>query len=102
MYGLISKIIAAPGQREALGDILVAGTRKMPGCLSYIIAVDPSDEDALWVTEVWVTQEKHEASLKLPSVKEAIEQGMPLIANFAERVVTQPLGGLGLAPEQSQ
>jgi quinol monooxygenase YgiN len=25
----------------------------MPGCLSCIVARDPSDADAVWVTEVW-------------------------------------------------
>ena len=48
MYGLIGKITAAPGQRDALAAILLGGTGAMPGCLSYIVATDPSDLDALW------------------------------------------------------
>jgi len=68
----------------------------MPGCLSYVVARDPSDQNALWVTEVWIDRESHEASLALPSVREAITRGRPMIAGFAERTETEPLGGHGL------
>ena len=37
----------------------------MPGCLSYIVAEDPNDPDALWVTEVWTDEAAHRASLDL-------------------------------------
>ncbi|WP_239491083.1 putative quinol monooxygenase [Luteitalea sp. TBR-22] len=102
MYGLIGKITATPGNREALAAILldfsVAG---MPGCLSYIVARDPSVDDALWVTEVWDSEASHKASLSLPAVREAISRARPLIAGFSDRVVTRPLGGIGLAANRA-
>jgi len=96
MYGLIGKMTATPGQRDALVAILVEGTAKMPGCLSYIIALDTTDADALWVTEVWDNQKSHQASLTIPAVKDAIARGRPLIAGFSNRVETTPIGGTGL------
>lgn len=42
MYGLIGKMTAGPGQRDALAAILLEGTDAMPGCLSYVIAADPT------------------------------------------------------------
>lgn len=96
MYGLIGKMIATPGQREALAEILLEGTQEMPGCLSYVVAIDPAEPEALWITEVWESKECHEASLNSPSVKAAIAKGRPLIAGFGERHVTEPLGGYGL------
>jgi hypothetical protein len=45
----------------------------------------------------WDSKASHEASLSLPSVKEAIAKGRPLIAGFNDRVVTTPVGGTGLA-----
>lgn len=98
MYGLIGKMMVVSGQREALITILMEGVAGMPGCLSYIIARDPADTDALWITEVWESQEHHRASLALPSVQAAIAQGRPLIATFGESVVTEPVGGHGLTP----
>jgi len=97
MYGLIGKITATAGRREDLAGILLEGTSAMPGCLSYIIAIDPADADALWVTEVWDSRESHHAALALPAVKDAISRGRPLIAGFSDRVETTPLGGVGLA-----
>lgn len=96
MYGLIGKMIALPEQRESLAAILLEGLSAMPGCLSYIVANDPTDPNALWITEVWDSQESHHASLDLPSVKQAIARGRPLIAGFGERFETLPIGGHGL------
>jgi len=96
MYGLIGKITAVEGQRDALAAILLEGTVDMPGCLGYVVATDPSDPNALWITEVWEDQASHQASLELPSVQEAIAKGRPLIAGFDQRVETTPIGGHGL------
>ena len=96
MYGLIGKLSATPGQRDALQAILLENDGGMPGCLSYIIAQDPEDKDALWITEVWDDQASHTASLALPSVKSAIAKARPLIAGFSNRVATTPVGGIGL------
>ena len=97
MYGLIGKMLATPGNRDALAAILLQGIAGMPGCLSYIVAQDPTNPDALWVTEVWASQAEHQASLNLPSVRAAITQARPIIAGFGERFETTPLGGQGLA-----
>ena len=91
MYGLIGKMRAHPGQRDALIAILLEGTAAMPGCLSYIIAKDTSDPDALWITEAWDSQASHKASLALPAVQQAITKGRPLIAAFADRFETEPV-----------
>ena len=96
MYGLIGKMIAAADQRDALIAILLESTAEMPGCISYIIAKDPADANAIWITEVWANQESHRASLSLPAVQQAIAQARPLIANFEAPTITEPVGGYGL------
>jgi quinol monooxygenase YgiN len=96
MYGLIGKINVAPGQRDALAALLLESSQSMPGCLSYVIATDPADSDALWITEVWDSQASHKASLSLPAVQAAIAKGRPMIAGFSNRVETAPIGGYGL------
>jgi quinol monooxygenase YgiN len=96
MYGLIGKINAVQGQRDTLVSILMEGMQVMPGCLSYIVALDPSDPDAIWVTEIWQDQASHKASLSLPSVQDAIARGRALISGFGERIETNPVGGIGL------
>lgn len=96
MYGLIGKLIAAPGKRDDLAPLLLRNAAAMPGCLSYLVARDAHDPDALWVTEVWESQDAHRASLDLPAVRETIAEARPLIAGFGERFETEPLGGHGL------
>lgn len=97
MYGLIGKMLTAPGQRDTVTGILLEGIRDMPGCHSYVVANDPANADAIWVTEVWDSSESHRASLALPSVQQAIARARPLIAGFGERFETQPVGGHGLS-----
>jgi len=96
MYGLITKFKTAADQRDALIAILTAGTSGMPGCLSYVVAKDITETDAVWITEVWISRESHQASLSLPAVQQAIAKGRPLIAGFGARFETQPVGGHGL------
>jgi quinol monooxygenase YgiN len=98
MYGLIGKATCVPGQRDAFVAILLEGVSKMPGCLSYVVARDPKDPDAVWITEVWDSKESHTASLQLPAVRAAIAKGRPLIAGLGEQIVTEPVGGHGFAP----
>ena len=100
MYGLIGRITAKPGKRDALVAILLEGIKDMPGCLSYIVAEDPTDQDAIWVTETWDNKDSHQASLSLPSVQEAMAKGRPLIARFDEQTETEPVGGHGLVPSE--
>lgn len=96
MFGLIGKMRAKPGERDALIAILLDGTEAMPGCLSYVVARDPGDADAIWITEVWTDEASHKASLSLESVKAAIARAMPIIAGFDESIRTEPVGGQGL------
>lgn len=96
MYGLIGRMLATPGKREELLEIMLAGNDAMPGCISYVIARDPGNADGIWITEVWTDSASHRASLGLPHVQATIAKARPLIAGFAEHFETEPLGGLGL------
>jgi len=87
---------AVSGKRDALIAILIAGTAEMPGCLSYIVAKDAADEDAIWITEVWDSKASHDASISIPGVKETIAKGRPLIAALGAPAITTPVGGRGL------
>lgn len=96
MYGLIGKMTAHAGKRGELVKILLNGVAGMPGCLSYIVANDPADLDLIWITEAWESKDAHRASLSMPSVKDAITQGRPLIAAMSAVAETLPIGGHGL------
>ena len=97
MHGLIGRMRAQAGQREALLAIMLEGTQNMPGCLSYIVARDPADADLIWITEVWDSRESHRASLQIPAVQAAIQRARPLIAAYESGQETVPVGGVGIS-----
>ena len=97
MWGMIAKVTLLPGRRDEMIGILKESAADMPGCLSYVVAKDAVDENAIWVTEVWDSLASHEASLSLPAVKSAIPRGKAVVANFERIAVTYPVWGAGLA-----
>jgi quinol monooxygenase YgiN len=96
MWGVITKITIIPGKRDEMIAILKESTAEMPGCLTYIVAKDCADENATWVNEVWDSQTSHDASLSLPSVKNAMPRAKPIISKFEKIAVTNPMWGVGL------
>lgn len=93
-FGLIGQMLAKPGKRDELLAILREAIGEMPGCISYYIALDTANADALWITEVWDSRESHAASLKLPAVRAAIAKARPIIAGFPQHFETVPVAGI--------
>jgi quinol monooxygenase YgiN len=81
MFMLHGRLAAKPGRRDELLAILTgaADTEHLPGCRLYVVAVDEDDADGVWATEIWVSEEAHDASLRIESVRERIALAMPLI-----------------------
>ena len=86
-----------PGHGAELLAILSeqGGAEPMPGNLLYLVASDPEDPDAVWVTEVWESAEHHQASLQLPAVRSRIERAVPILdpEGMSHQVLT-PVAGI--------
>lgn len=93
-FGLIGQMLSAPGKRNELVGYLKEATGAMPGCLSYVVALDTANPDAIWITEVSDSRESHAASLKLPTVRAAIAKAKPIIAGFPQHFETVPVVGV--------
>lgn len=91
MFGLIGKISTTPGHRDEVIALMRSGTGSMPGCHAYLIAADADNPDAIWVTEVWETEEHHQASLQIPEVRAVIQQAMPFITGVESIATTRPV-----------
>ncbi len=92
MYGLIVKLTSTPGRRDELIQFMGGeDSHTVPGCLSFIVAEDATDKDVLWITEVWSSQESHEASLAAPPIKESLTDADTLIAAFEKIATTRPV-----------
>jgi quinol monooxygenase YgiN len=97
-YGLFAKLVAKPGQREAVVALLLRGVEEMReiGCELYVVNTSPDHPDAIYVMEVWTSKDAHHASLQLPTVKQAIAEAMPLLTGEFETTPLDVAGGLGL------
>lgn len=98
-FGLYSKLVAKPGQRDALVAILLRDVEALRthGCELYVVNLAADNDDAVWVTEVWTSKEAHAASLQLSEAKAAIAEAMPLLTGEFDQVQLAVVGGLGLA-----
>lgn len=98
-YGCYVKFSAQPGQRDALVKYLLraaAGVSTAAGCELYIVNTSPTEPESVWVTEVWRSQQEHDASLTTEGTQEAIKQILPLLAGSPEKIDILPVGGKGL------
>lgn len=91
MFGLIGSILTTEDGRAAVAAPPVDGCKDMPGNLVYLVAEDAEDPQAIWVTEVWESEDHHRDSLSLPSVQAAIAVARPHITGVGQRIVTRPL-----------
>jgi quinol monooxygenase YgiN len=96
MFMLHGRLAAKPGKREELLAVLSEGEHDepMPGCRLYLIAVDETDADGVWITEVWESEDAHTASLQLDRVKEQIARAMPILdtAGFKRQLLDARAG----------
>ncbi|GAA3265574.1 antibiotic biosynthesis monooxygenase [Dactylosporangium vinaceum] len=79
MFMLHGRLGAKPGKRDDLLKIMSEAGESLPGNRLYVVAIDETDADGVWATEIWESQEAHAASLRLDHVQKRIARAMPLI-----------------------
>ena len=99
-YGLHGKLKSVAGNSGKLERILLEASKQVStakGCRLYLISRDKTDDDSVWVTEVWDTKEDHDNSLKAENIKALISQAIPLIDGTPEKgLELEVLGGKGI------
>ena len=99
MIATYGRLISKPGKIDELVDVmrqvakLVANEK---GCHLYIINTSSDEENVLWITELWDTQEEHDSSLKAEEIKTVVDQALPLIAEPPEQISLTPIAGKGM------
>lgn len=95
-HGVNGKLLAQPGQGNALLDILLEAARGMEsvdGCLCYIVGTSDQEPDAVHVYEVWTDEASHRASLDMPVFQTLIQKARPLIAGMENQPDLRIHGG---------
>jgi quinol monooxygenase YgiN len=97
-YGYLGSLRTRPGGRDDVVAILVGGAcgLRAAGCLLYVVNVSTTDPDVIWVYEAWETKEHHDASLRLPETRAAIERAKPMLTGEFTSAETIVVGGLGV------
>ena len=100
MYLLHGKLTAKSGHREALANMLLEASELVStakGCKIYVIGKDATDENAVYVTEIWDSKEDHDNSLNVDGVRELIGKAMPLLDGKPSKgQELEILGGAGV------
>lgn len=97
-YGYLGTMRAKPGHRDDVVKLLVSGQDglRAAGCDLYVVGTSESDQDLIWVQEVWLSKAHHAASLELPETKEAIGKAMPMLTGEFTSQELDIVGGLGV------
>jgi len=92
MSAMIGRIEATPGNRDALARMLAEQTPEMPGCLFYLVSVEPGDDSGVWIAECWEDADAHRDWLESDAVTAFREQLAPLMVGYSERHEVTPVG----------
>jgi quinol monooxygenase YgiN len=97
--GRYAKATAVAGKGDQLAELMLAvaaGLQDTPGCELYVINRVPDEPDAVWVTELWSSQEACDAALASAGGDgPSKEDVLALVASF-ERIDLVPVGGVGM------
>ena len=92
MGAMIGRIEATPGNRDKLARALADDVGEMPGCLSYLVSVEPGDDTGVWIAECWTTDEAHGDWLASDATKALVATIAPLMVGYSERHEVTPVG----------
>ena len=93
-----AKIPAAPGKRDDLAKALEVGletAKGEPGTIYYILHTDPNDADALYMYEMYESQDALNAHMGSEAFQALGPTLMPFIGGRPELTFLGPIGGKG-------
>jgi quinol monooxygenase YgiN len=87
MFSVYGRMTALPGKRDELIAVLLDGLRAGgddSGLLSYSINTAFDDPDTIWLTQLWVDKEAHDATTRSEPVAAASRAVPALLAKQPE------------------
>ena len=90
--GVVAHMVAKPGQREALIEAL-RPLVAMEGLIDLVVAHDPENPDAIWLTEVWANARLHKEAATGEVFTKAMVRIKPVLASIDRNYTTVPVFG---------
>ncbi|WP_425458492.1 putative quinol monooxygenase [Amycolatopsis rhizosphaerae] len=78
---------ALPGRRDELVAVLLEGLRAGgddSGLLGYSVNTAFDDPDTIWLTQLWIDKQAHDATTRSEPVAAVTRRGPPLLARQPE------------------
>jgi quinol monooxygenase YgiN len=97
--GRYAKATAVAGKGDQLADLMLAVAATLedtPGCELYVINRVPDEPDAIWVTELWSSQEACDAALAAAGGDGPSKEDVLALVDSFERIDLVPVGGVGV------
>lgn len=99
-FGLFNKLTAREGKRDELAKILLQASKSMEeldDCDLYVVSLGNESSDSIYVYEVWVDENAHQASLSQEVFQSLIQKAKLIIAGMEKVNTLSPLGGKGIS-----
>ncbi|WP_286263698.1 antibiotic biosynthesis monooxygenase family protein [Thalassotalea atypica] len=97
-FGMQAVITATEGKGDELADIMHQASKaiaEIDGCILYLVQQSLTDPSKILITEVWINQASHAASLKNSEVRALIMKAKPIIIEM-EHHFAKYIGDHGL------
>jgi quinol monooxygenase YgiN len=98
-YALLNRLTAKQGQRdEVVQNLIESGTLfdHNAACLLYLVTEPADDPDAIWVVDLWTSEEEHARALQAPELQSYVAKTVPLLERMPEQIELRTRGGKGL------
>ncbi len=99
LYSVNGSLSATAENRDELLTYLLEAAEEMKShepCLIYSVGIDPEDDTKVYIYEVWVDKESHQASLQLDVFRNLIAKARPIITGMEDFPSLVIKGGKGL------
>jgi quinol monooxygenase YgiN len=95
-YALVNRLATKPGKRDEVLQHLLESGRAFDGneaCLLYLVASSVDEANAIWVVDLWTSEEAHAEALADPTLRPHVEATIPLLEAMPEQLPVDVEGG---------
>ena len=99
-FGLHTRLKAKEGNGYKLCALLMEIARiltETDACHVYVVSLDEQDEDLVWLTEIWDSEEARDSHLTIEEVRLFLEYTAPLLEEpLGKGQLLYVVGGVGI------